>query len=60
MATLLDRLKLLFENATLPNDVVKVFNFFADLWGCIPFLVRVLFICCFGFAALIAILKILL
>lgn len=59
MATLLDRLKLLFENATLPADLVKVFNFFGDLWECIPFLVRVLFICCFGFAALIAILKIL-
>lgn len=56
---IIDKIGLLFDNLSIPGEIVKVFDMFGDLWEAIPYSVRVALVGCFTVACVLAAVKML-
>jgi len=59
ISSIVDKIGTFFDNLSIPGEIVKVFDMFADLWEVIPYAVRVALIGCFTFACVLAAIKML-
>lgn len=57
--SILDKLGQFFDNLSIPTEVMKVFEGFADVWGAIPITLRYVLISMFSIACLLAVIKML-
>lgn len=59
ISNIIDKIGTFFDNLAIPGEIVDVFDMFSDLWGAIPYAVRVALVGCFSFACVLAAIKML-
>lgn len=59
ISNIIDKIGLLWDNLSIPGEIVDVFEMFGDLWDVIPYAVRVALGACFSFACVLAAIKML-